>query len=179
MKKIIFLIVLFLTNPIVAQKKMISGNGIINFEASVPLYEEVTATNKSAQCILNTKSGELYSTILIKDFHFKISLMEKHFNEYYLESDRYPKATFKGRIIGFNWHIIGTTPKKFIIKGKMELHGKKKEINAIAFLRKTNNGLEITSDFTVKVKDFNIEIPSVLSMKIAENVNIKTIFFVK
>jgi len=179
MKNSILLFLLLIFNYSIAQKEMITSNGVINFEASVPLLEEVKASNESAQCVINTKTGEIYSTALIKDFHFKIALMEKHFNAYYLESDRYPKAIFKGRIVGFNWYIIGTTPKKFKMKGRLELHGKRKEINTIVVLRKVNNGLEIISDFTVTTNDFDIKIPTVLSMKIAEKVTIKTNFLLK
>ncbi|TDD97339.1 YceI family protein [Flavobacterium cellulosilyticum] len=179
MKKIILLLVLFLSTIIVAQNKMITGYGIITFEASVPLFEEVKASNETAQCALNTKTGEIYNTAFIKDFHFKIALMEKHFNEYYLESERYPKAVFKGRIIGFNWYIVGTTPKEFKMKGKLEIHGKKKDIDTLVLLRKVDNTLEINSNFTVTTNDFKIKIPTVLSMKIAEKVNINSAYLVK
>lgn len=112
MKKITLLLLLSISNIIIAQKEMITNKGIINFEASVPLFEEVKASNETAQCVLNIKTGEIYSLSLIKEFHFKIAIMEEHFNEYYLESDHHPKATFKGRILGFNWNSIGTSPKR-------------------------------------------------------------------
>ncbi|WP_291122449.1 YceI family protein [Flavobacterium sp. UBA6046] len=179
MKKITLLLLLSISNIIIAQKEMITDKGIINFEASVPLFEEVKASNETAQCVLNIKTGEIYSLSLIKDFHVKIAIMEDHFNEYYLESDHYPKATFKGRILGFNWNIIGTSPKEFKMKGKLEIHGKSKEITTIVFLRKVEDGLEIISNFDINIKDFNIEVPKVLSMKVAETVNVKTEFFVK
>lgn len=179
MKKSTLLLLMLISNIIVAQKEMITGIGIINFEASVPLFEEVKASNETAQCTIINKTGEINSTVLIKDFHFKMALMEKHFNEYYLDSDRYPKAQFKGRIIGFNWNIIGTTPKEFNMRGKLIIHGRKKEINTIIVLRKVNNNLELTSNFSVKTNDFNIKIPTVLSMKIAETVNINSVFLIK
>lgn len=155
---------------------MIAHKGIINFEASVPLFEEVKAKNENATCTLNIETGEILSIVFIKDFHFKIPLMEKHFNENYLESESYPKATFKGIIVGFNLNIIGPSPKEFNIKGTLKLHGKSKKINTITILKKTNDGLEIISDFVVNSKDFNIKIPEILSAKVAETVNIKTLF---
>lgn len=179
MKKIILSTLLFLSNIIIAQNEMITNIGITNFEASVPLFEEVKASNEKTECILNTKTGEINSLIIIKEFHFKIAIMEDHFNEYYLESIHYPKAVFKGRILGFNWNIIGTSPKEFKMNGKLELHGKKKEITTLVLLRKIDNYLEIISGFSVDPNDFNIKIPTVLSMKIAEKVNIKTTFLVK
>jgi hypothetical protein len=179
MKKIILTLLLFLSNIILAQEKMITDAGIVNFEASVPLFEEVNASNKIGHCVLNSKNGEISILLLIKDFHFKIDLMEKHFNNYYLESDRYPKSTFKGRIVGFNLNIIGSSPKEFKLKGELQLHGKIKEINTIAWVRKVDEGLEITSNFDVKSKDFDIEIPVALSVKVAETVNIKSYFLLK
>jgi hypothetical protein len=179
MKKIILLSLLLIHNLIVAQKDMTTNTGSINFEASVPLFEEVKATNNKASCILNTKTGEIACIVLIKDFRFKIPLMEKHFNENYMESADYPKASFKGIIEGFNWHIIGTSPKEFKLKGTLKMHGKSKKISTVALLRKSNDGIEIISDFNLNSKDFNIKIPEMLSMKVAETVNVKTIFFVK
>ena len=179
MKPIILSILLFLSNISIAQNEMITNNGVINFEASVPLFEEVKASNEVVQCVLNTKTGEIYSIALIKEFRFKIPIMEEHFNKYYLESDHYPKAIFKGRIIGFNWNSIGTSAKEFKMKGKLEIHGKRREITTPVLLRKDAGGLEIVSDFHVKTNDFNIKIPTVLSMKIAETVNIKSQFIVK
>ena len=170
------LLLLFYANLILGQEEMTTNTGIINFEASVPLFEEVKATNKAASCILNTKKGSIASFVLIKDFHFKIPMMEKHFNDNYMESAYYPKAAFKGIIEGFNWNIIGTSPKEFKLNGTLKLHGKSKKISTIAILRKVDGRLEIISDFDIRLKDFNIEIPEMLSMKVSEKVNIKTIF---
>lgn len=176
MKKATLLLLLFFANAALAQEKMIADKGIINFEASVPLFEEVKAENKNAACTLNMETGEISSTIFIKDFHFKIALMEKHFNENYMQSDEYPQASFKGIIEGFNWYIIGTDLKEFNLKGILKIHGKQKKINIVVLLKKSDNGLEMVSDFNVDTKDFNIKIPKILSMKVAETVNIKTLF---
>jgi polyisoprenoid-binding protein YceI len=179
MKKIILIMLFFIINNTFAQKEIMTTKGHVNFEASVPLFEEVNATNETAQCVLNTENGEIKTVVRMKDFRFKLSLMENHFNEKYLESNRYPNATFKGKIQGFNWHIIGTTSKEFKIKGKLQMHGKSKEINTTLYLRKIENGLEIISDFDLNIHDFNIEIPKMLSMKVTEKVNIKTLFLVQ
>lgn len=162
-----------------AQDKKITRNGTIIFEASVPSYEEVKAKNESVTCILNTKTGEIASLVLMKGFRFKIALMEEHFNENYVESDEYPKATFKGIIQGFNWNIIGTSPKEFKMNGKLVMHGKSKEINTVAYLRKADDGLEIIANFNVNSDDFNIKIPNVLAKKVSKTVNVKTNFLVK
>ena len=174
MKKITLLFLLLLTHFSFAQEEMITHSGIVNFEASVPLFEEVKATNQTSSCILNTSNGAITDVVLIKDFRFKIPIMEEHFNENYLESNRYPKAIFRGKILGFNINIIGTDRKEFRMKGKLEIHGKIKEISIPVYIKKEGDGLEISSNFKVNVNEFNIKIPKVLSIKIAENASIKT-----
>lgn len=179
MKKIIAITFILLVNICLAQKELSTAAGIINFEASVPFYEEVKATNTSVSCALNIKSGELSSEVQMKDFQFKLSLMKEHFNKKYLETDHYPKAYFKGMIEGFNWNIIDTNPKEFKLKGVLKLHGKSKKINTIVLLKKIEHKLEIVSNFTVNIKDFNIKIPEILSMKVAETVAIQSHFLLQ
>ena len=176
MKKIIFILISIITHNLFAQKEMNSKTGIIHFEASVPLFEEVAATNKKGFCLLNTKSGQVTSVIFMKEFRFKLSLMEEHFNEKYLETNDYPQAVFKGTIEGFNLNIIDHNPKEFKMKGDLKIHGKTKKINTIVVLRKIDGKLEIISKFSINITDFNIKIPEMLSMKIAETVNIKSQF---
>lgn len=179
MKKIILILLFFMANNFFAQKEIMTTKGLLDFEASVPLFEEVAATNNTVSCVLNIRTGALTSVVQMKEFRFKLSLMEEHFNKKYLESDQYPNAYFKGTIEGFNWNIIGTSPKEFKMKGDLKIHGKSKKINTIVLLKKVENGLEIVSDFTVNIKDFNIKIPEMLNMKVSEKVNIKSNFLLK
>ena len=98
MKNITLLFVFtFLTLVINAQDKMQTKTGKITFEASIPSFEEVKATNETASCIIQLKTGKIASLALVKGFRFKAALMEEHFNETYIESNIYPKATFNKR----------------------------------------------------------------------------------
>ena len=174
MKNITLIFVfIFLTLSINAQDKMQTKTGKITFEASIPSFEEVKATNETASCVLQLKTGKIASLALVKGFRFKAALMEEHFNESYIESNIYPKATFKGKIEDFNWKNIGTSPKEYKLKGKLELHGKSKEISTTVTLRKVADGLEIRSDFNVNSDDFDIAIPKPVSNKISKTINIK------
>lgn len=179
MKEIILILLFFNANNSFAQKEVMTTKGYLSFEASVPLFEEVKATNKKVTCAINIKTGAINTAVIMKEFHFKLSLMEEHFNKKYLETENYPKATFKGKIQGFNLNIIGTFPLGFTMKGKLELHGKSKDLSTIVFLKKTKNGLEIISDFNINISDFNIEIPEILSSRVAETVNVKSNFLLK
>ena len=156
-----------------AQTKMITKTGKLTFEASVPAFEEVKAKNESATVVLNPSTGEIASLALIKGFRFKVALMEEHFNENYMESDSYPKATFKGKIDNFDVSKLTATAKDYTIKGKLEMHGKSKEITIIASIKKSGVGIDIDSNFTVNTDDFGIDIPSVVSKKVSKKVAVK------
>lgn len=161
------------------QNRKITKTGQITFEASVPSFEEVKATNEAVSCVLNTKTGEIASLVLLKGFRFKIALMEEHFNENYVESNKYPKATFKGKLSDFDATALDTSPKKLKLNGTLEMHGKSKEINTVAIIRKKGNDIEIITDFDVNPDDFNIQIPKIVRQKVAKTVNIKTMFLLK
>ncbi|HMI06650.1 MAG TPA: YceI family protein [Flavobacterium sp.] len=179
MKKLMLLSLLFVAAAVSAQEKMITKTGKITFEASVPAFEEVKAINNGTTCVLNPATGEIASLALLKGFRFKVALMEEHFNENYIESDKYPKSTFKGKIENFDAAALTATAKDFTIKGKLELHGKTKDISIPAKIRKTDAGIEIISNFYVNADDYAIEIPSVVKSKVSNKVNVKTEFTVK
>lgn len=162
-----------------AQDKLITKTGTITFEASVSSFEEVKAKNSGVSCVLNTKTGEIASLALMKGFRFKVALMEEHFNENYVESDKFPKATFKGKIENFDLSKITSTANNYTIKGKLELHGKLKDIVITAKIKKGKDGIEIVSDFNVNTDDFDIEIPSVVSKKVTKKVNVQFEFVLK
>jgi hypothetical protein len=178
MKKYLLLL-LFTLSISYAQDKMLTKNGKITFEASVPAFEEVKAKNEGVTCVINTKTGEIASLTLVKGFRFKVALMEEHFNENYIESDKFPKATFKGKIEGFDISKVSKEGKEYTIKGKLELHGKSKDITIICTIKKTTDGIGLVSNFTVNTDDFGIQIPSVVSKKVAKKVTITLDFNLK
>lgn len=173
MKKIALILVMLVGMTTLAQNKVITKNGVLLFEASVPSFEEVKAKSETVTLILNTETGEIASLVLVKSFRFKIALMEEHFNESYIESDTYPKSSFKGKIEGFDVKKLASSDKEFSIKGKIELHGKSKDISITAKMKKTAQGINITSNFLLNTDDFDIKIPSVVSKKVAKKVAVK------
>lgn len=157
----------------IAQEKMICKTGNITFEASVPAFEEVKATNTNVTVVLNSKTGEIASLALMKGFRFKVALMEEHFNENYIESDKYPKAIFKGKIENFNAGSLTASPKNFTINGKLELHGKTVAVKTIAKMSQSGSGITLVSDFSVNASDFDISIPAVVKNKVSNKINIQ------
>ena len=179
MKKIFLLLALFLLSVGHAQDKMITKTGKITFEASVPAFEEVKGKNEGVTCVLNPKTGEIASLALMKGFRFKLALMEEHFNENYINSDYYPKATFKGKIENFDSAALSSTAKDYTIKGKLELHGKTNDVTAVAKIRKVEGGTEIITNFNVNAYDYDIAIPAVVKSKVSNKVKVKAEFVVK
>ena len=104
MKTTTLLFLLFTAFSVIAQDKFFTNTGTINFEASVPLFEEVRAVNRQVAILLEPKTSTFICTVIIKDFRFKMDLMQEHFNENYIESHRYPKSVFKGKIEIFYLH---------------------------------------------------------------------------
>jgi len=178
-KTVLVFSALLLATTAFAQDKMITKTGKTTFEASIPAFEEVKAKNDGVTCVLNPKTGEIASLALMKGFRFKLALMEEHFNENYIESNTYPKSTFKGKIENFDVAVLTENAKDYTIKGKLELHGKSKEITIPAKIRKTEAGIEILSNFSVNADDFAIIIPSVVKSKVSNKVNVRTEFIVK
>jgi hypothetical protein len=171
MKKITLIVFSIITYTCTAQQKMMTHNGIINFEASIPFFEEVKATNAKVFCVLEPRKNEFNCIVLIKQFQFKRPLMETHFNENYLESSKYARAIFKGKIEKFDLKNIDTIAKEYQIKGKIIVHGQEKKINVKAIIRKTDDGIEIISNFDLNTDDFKIGIPFIVSNKISKIVN--------
>ncbi|MFN3909346.1 MAG: YceI family protein [Flavobacterium sp.] len=157
-------------------QKVQTKNGTAKLEASVPSFEEVKAVTNTASCVLNLENGEIASLVLIKSFRFKIALMEEHFNENYMESHLFPKAIFRGKVDAWDKTRLSAKPTKFLLKGKMEMHGKSKEIEIEVMISVINGKYTLTSDFELNTDDFGIVIPKIVSNKVSKKVQVNLDF---
>ena len=172
MKKLIY-ILLLVNFGVLAQGKVITKTGSLNFEASVPSFEEVVAKNNSVTAILNTDNGEFAALALVKGFRFKNALMEEHFNENYAESDEFPKATFKGTIKDLNISKITESARSISINGELNFHGKTKKLkDLIGTISKKGDKFIMSGVFELKVSDFDIKIPKVVRNKVSDTVDV-------
>ncbi len=167
--KILFVALVFLTTTLYAQK-YVDKKGNITFEASEKTFEPVKATNASVTAILNTDTGEMAALALMKGFRFKNSLMEEHFNENYIESEIYPKAKFKGKLLDFDYSSLSNIYTEIVVDGKIELRGKEKQIRTTLSIKKSNGSIIMQGSFKVAPADFDIEIPSIVRKKIANEI---------
>ncbi len=176
MKSKILLIFLFFSLSFYAQEKYYTKSGTIIFESSVPAFEEVKASNTKVTAILKKETGEIAALALVKAFRFKIALMEEHFNENYAESDKYPKASFSGKIKDYTTKSLNA---KVMIQGKLTFHGVTKNIEVPATISNKDDSIHLKASFSLKPEDFGIEIPKLVRKKIAERVDVRLDFELK
>ncbi|WP_036386602.1 YceI family protein [Muricauda sp. MAR_2010_75] len=158
------------------QERYVDRKGIVVFEASEKLFEPVKAKNESVSVLFDASNNKIAALALIRGFQFKNPLMQEHFNENYMESDQYPKALFKGEIMGFNIDKANSTTQEYVIKGTLEIRGIAKTIEPTVQIQKIDNVMAIGGSFTVVPGDFNIEIPKIVENKIAKTVMVKLDF---
>jgi len=170
--KVLFTLVLLITTTSFYAQKYSTKTGVVSFQASVPSFEEVAGENKTASAILEPATGNIAVLALMKGFRFKVALMEEHFNENYVESDKYPKATFKGKVEGLDVAKLTADAKPYTITGDLTLHGKTVKVTDAARISKSGNTISVTGSFLVQPKDFAIEIPSVVSKKVADKIEV-------
>lgn len=169
LKKLLLFCLLVFVSLTNAQQKFFTKKGKINFYSKAPL-EDITANNEKVLSIIDISTGEMAIQIVMKDFQFKKALMQEHFNENYVESDKYPNATFKGKIVDFD--TVNENKTQFTVKGTLTIHGVSKETEIIANFKRTNENIEVDGDFIVALKDFKIKIPKIVFMNIAENIKV-------
>lgn len=153
-------------------QKLVSKNGHIWFSASTPL-EDIVAHNRQVVSILDPTAGTMAFNLLVKSFEFKVALMQEHFNENYLESDKYPKSTFSGKInnnADINYKKDGTYPTE--VSGDLTIHNITKPVTAKGNLEVNGGSVTAKAVFIVKPADYNITIPAVVENKIAKEVEV-------
>ncbi len=159
-------------NSTIAQDKYLTKIGHIHFFSHAKI-EDIQADNNEVNSVVNVKTGEIAFVVLMKSFKFQNALMEEHFNENYLESDKFPKAKFKGRIVDFSENIHSVDGKYNIsVEGDLEIHGITKHITEKGTIEVNNGKISAKSVFKIAIKDFGIKVESSLSDNIAEIIDI-------
>ena len=148
----------------------------ISFYSHAPL-EDIKAENAKSSVIFNADNGEIAFSVPMKEFKFRKSLMQQHFNEKYVESEKYPKSTFQGKIVGFKANATGVQQVK--AQGKLTIHGVTKDIDVPGTVEVQGKKLQMKSKFMVKVADYDITIPSLVFQNIAEEVEVTIDFTFK
>lgn len=154
-----------------AQDVFISEKGEVSFFSEAPL-ENIYAVSTQVHSMIDLSNGEIAFIIPLRSFRFEKKLMQEHFNEKYMESDKYPQATLKAKIKG-DFPYVSHGTKKITAEGLLNLHGKSKLIREQGQLTLNNNRLELTSEFRIALADYDINIPQLLFNNIADTVEVK------
>lgn len=164
-------VVLFLGFSLNAQK-VFTKNGAVSFFSKSTL-ENIQASNNQVMSVLIPSTGDLQFSVLIKSFHFKKSLMEEHFNENYMESDKFPKASFKGKINDLS-KVNFTTDGSYAVEvsGDLSIHGVTQKVVTQGTLVVKAGVITAAAKFNLKLADYKISIPSVVKDNIAEVIEI-------
>ncbi len=150
-------------------------NGRAYFLSDAPL-EMISATSRSLVGVLNIEDMRFSFSIPVATFEgFNSSLQQTHFNEDYLETDLYPQATFKGKIIE---EVDLSLPGQYRIraKGKLEIHGQANDRIIRCDLNVEPGRIKVNAEFTVFLDDHNIKVPSIVNQKIAEEIKVEVEF---
>ncbi len=172
MKTTLTIIFLSLATFGFAQDKYFTRNGTITFFSSTPV-EDIKAQNFGVTSVLDTKSGDMEFSLLMKSFEFKKALMQEHFNENYVESDKFPKASFKGKvqdISSVNFSKDGVYPVK--VSGDMTIHGVTNPVTTDGTIEIKDGKVHANSKLMIKPEDYEIEIPSVVRDNIAQEMEV-------
>ncbi len=152
--------VLFLISTSCFAQRFNTENGHTKFEASVPTLIPVKAENEKTKAIFDSASNAIAILMYISDFEFKIPLMQEHFNENYMETGSFPKATFQGILMDKNR-----------VEGDLTIKGETKQISIPVNFKEEGN-ISISGEFKVWPGDFKIDVPKIVSRKMAEEISI-------
>lgn len=146
--------------------------GVIYFVSDAKL-EKNEATNKQVNSALNTATGEFGFKVLIKSFEFEKALMQEHFNENYMESDKFPLSTFSGKVTNLKDINFGKDGVyNATVEGDLTIHGVTNKVKESGTFEVKGGKIRGRSTFTIKLKDYNIAIPTAVFNKLSETIRI-------
>ncbi len=172
MKKAILSLCLLASLGLFAQSTFITRTAYIRFFSTTPV-EDIEAVNNQVSSVLDLSKSQLVYQVPMKGFVFEKALMQEHFNENYVESDKYPNATFKGTIVGLKGvEGLSKEPKQFVIEGTMTIKDATKDIKEMAMVSLVDGKIRLETVFFLTLADYNVSIPSAVRNKIQEKIEV-------
>lgn len=153
-------------------QRYITRNGTIRFFSEAPL-ENIEAVNRQVSSALDLETREFVFRVLMRAFQFEKALMQEHFNDNFVESHKYPNASFEGRVVNLNEAgLVSGSTQQVSVEGRLTIKGVTREIKESGTL--TLNGDVITgkSVFTILLADYDIRIPAAVSRNISPEIKI-------
>lgn len=169
-------VLIFFLASVASAQKLTAEKGELSFFSDGAI-EDIEARNQMVGSLFNATTGELVYIAKVKDFIFPKSLMREHFNEKYMETDKFPKSTFQGRLTGFSTSASGEQKVRAV--GKISIHGVTRDIDVPGTLEFVGGKAKMKAKFIVKLADYNIKIPTLIWQNIAEEVEVRVEFTYK
>jgi len=172
MKRIVILFTISFFFLAANGQKYMTKNGYIGF-LSHSAMEDIKGDNNQVAGVLDISTGEMVFQVLIKSFHFEKALMEEHFNENYMESDKFPKSTFRGKITNLS-SVDFTKQGKYdvTVEGDLNMHDVTNKISAKGTVEVVQGGINAVSKFNIVPEDYKIIIPGLVRDHIAKTLEI-------
>ena len=150
------------------QGKFLTNEGFISFYSHT-VIEDITADNHQVGAVIDAETGEVAVIVRMTRFEFEKKLMQEHFNENFVESEKFPKATFNGRITNndeVDYSSAGMYPVQ--VEGEMTIHGVTRNVKPGGTVEVTDDGIVARTEFKLNPEDYDIRIPRVVRDNIAE-----------
>ena len=166
----------FLLSSFSFAQKYITKTGTIEIYSKTPLFT-IEGVNKKVASILNTETGEVVASTLIRSFKFEEALVEEHFNENYLEPHKFPKSIFKGKIIDYkNVDFLKDGVNEIFIEGKLTIHGITNYIKEKGIITIKDGNISAKSEFSVSLKAYEVKIEKAYKNAIKDDILLKIHF---
>ena len=153
----------------VSAQKYFTRSASISFFSSTPV-EDIEASNHQVSCIVDLGTGQVAFSVLIKGFEFEKALMQEHFNDKYVESSKYPKAKFQGKITDGMASLSEQGEHAVTVEGDLTIHGVKKPWETNGTITIMEDKILLNAVFDIEVSEFEIKIPGPVQKKVAEKV---------
>lgn len=152
----------------VAQENYVTKNGHASFYSEAPVAD-VDAHNSNVTASLNPKTDELSINMAMADFVFKNKKMGRDAEEKYIETKKFPKASFRGKMNGkIDYDKPGTYPVTAV--GKLNIHGVEKQISEKGtVIVQKDRKVKLQSEFHAALKDYNIDTPTILGKEMTQD----------
>jgi polyisoprenoid-binding protein YceI len=175
MKKAVIVLFMILVGFQVQAQRYLTKSGKITFSSDTP-FEKIEAKNNQVNAALDIGTGDIVFKVLMKSFEFDRALMQEHFNENYVESDKFPNALFKGKVTNFK-SIPFTQEGSYDaeIEGDLTIHGVSKHIKVKGTFENKDKKITGKSKFLLKVEDYGIKVPKAVTEKIANNIEVQVL----
>tara|TARA_B110000014_G_C19805187_1_gene418105 strand:+ start:125 stop:655 length:531 start_codon:yes stop_codon:yes gene_type:complete len=164
------LLIILLTPFLCVGQKLFVEDSKLSFYSWAPI-EDITAQSNTLEGVVDFETGDFFFRVSINSFTFPSSLMQKHFNEKYMESDQYSLSSFQGHFqdkISIHKHEITTVAAE----GLLNIHGVKQKVIIYTDLDIKNDIITFSADFNVLLKDYKIKVPKIVRMNIADTIQV-------